>query len=116
MSQKILNETWFDEFVARWDDKEHAKKLGRRLQSRVQHAMDVLDKTSIGQEVVFEGSCPSGSTYEGYFTWDGSAEMREKIAEKAYRLGGFHASAAWLVQSKSAQQGIFAAKLRTGNH
>ena len=117
MSQKILNnEVWLNEFVARWTDKEHAKKLARRLQNRVQHAMDMLDKTPVGEEVVFEGSCPSGSTYEGYFIWDGSAEMREKIAEKAYRLGGFDASAAWLVQVKSVRQCIFAADLRTGNH
>jgi hypothetical protein len=119
MSQKILNnEVWFNEFVnVLWSsDRKRGEKLARRLQARVQHAMDVLDKTSIGQEVVFEGCCPSGSTYEGYFTWDGSAEMREKIAEKAYRLGGFDASAAWLVQAKSVRQGIFAADLRTGNH
>lgn len=117
MSQKILNnEKWFDEFVGRWTDKEHGKKLAHRLQLRVQHAMEVLDETPVGDEVVFEGSCPSGSTYEGYFTWDGTRECREKIAEKAYRLGGFDASAAWLVKVKSVRQGIFAADLRTGNH
>ena len=116
MSQKILNAKWYDKFVAQRVDKEYARELARRLQNRVQYAMDVLDKTPIGDEVVFEGSCPSGNTYEGYFTWDGTSECREKIAEKAYRLGGFNASAAWLVAVKNVRQGIFAANLRTGDY
>jgi hypothetical protein len=116
MSQKILNnEQWVKEFVARWSDKEHGLKLARRLQVRVEHAMKVLDKTPIGEEVVFEGSCPSGSTYEGFFTWDGSEEVREKIAKKAYDLGGFNAAAGWLVTVKSARHGIFCAEMRTGS-
>ena len=116
MSQNILNnEIWFHEFVACWGyDLKHGIELARRLQKRVQHAMNVLDNTPIGEEVVFEGSCPSGNTYEGYFVWDGSPEIREEIAVKAYNLGGFDASAAWLARVKDVRQGIFSAEMRTG--
>ena len=116
MSQNILNnEIWFHEFVASWGcNPKHGIELARRLQKRVQHAMNVLDNTPIGEEVVFEGSCPSGNTYEGYFVWDGSPEIREEIAVKAYDLGGFDASAAWLARVKDVRQGIFSAEMRTG--
>lgn len=89
-------------------------KLENRLVSRVQHAMDVLDSTGVGEKVVFEGACPSGSTYEGCMTWDGAEATRQEIANAAIRYGGFHAWAAWLQPVRGVEDGIFQAKMRTG--
>jgi len=59
------------------------------------HAAEVLKTTPVGEEVVFMGHCTSGPS----FVWDGSAETARQIMEAAFRLGGFPASAAWLVRA-----------------
>jgi len=112
VSQKVLAGGWTQSFIDGWHDKEYAAKAAARYQKRVAHAMDVLDKTPVGERVCFEGYCPSGPTYDDFFTWDGSDEMREKVAVKAYNHGHFTASAAWLVRCKDVERFIFAAGLR----
>lgn len=106
-------ESFVTERVAKMSDfEERRQRLAQRYTQRVQHAMGVLDSTPVGECVIFEGSCPSGATYEGETLWDGTDATRQAIAEKAMRLGGFDAWAAWLRRSNDVRQGVFVAKMR----
>lgn len=96
------------------DNEERRRRLAVDFTRRVQHAMDVLDSTPIGEKVVFEGSCPSGPTYEGETLWDGTDDTRTEIARRAMRHGGGHAWSAWLRPVRQVENGIFQAKMRTG--
>lgn len=111
MSQKILNNPKFiDEFVSArpaWGP-EKARKEAVAMQRAVKHAMAVLDRAPAGETVAFEGSCPSGNTYEGYTPWDGTEECREAIAVKAARM-----TATQLVRVAERKGSIAAAKMRT---
>ena len=112
MSQNVLTEKWAQPFIDGWCNKEYAAKAVERYQKRVEHAMKVLDETPVGERVCFEGYCPSGPTYDDFFTWDGSDEMREEIAVKAYHNSNFTASAAWLVRCNDVERFISVAGLR----
>lgn len=115
MSQEILTQEWVETFVSTWNDKESGLELALSLQHHVRHAMAVLDTAPLGELVVFEGQCPSGTTYEASFRWDGSPEMREAIARKARELGRQDAHAAWLVLvTPAVRRGVIAAEMRTG--
>ena len=118
MSQKVLAPAWSEEFIEDYgwakSDPEHGRRLAERIRERVQHAMDVLDKTSVGENVVFEGHCPSGSTYSSPIRWDGTEECREAIAIEARRHAGFSAWAAWLRRERDVRGGILCAEMRTG--
>jgi hypothetical protein len=79
--QKIIKDGWVEQEMEKGFLSEKAL---RRAQKSVQEAMSFLDKIEPGTEVVFEGSCPAGSTYVDYHTWDGTIDSREEIAESAY--------------------------------
>ena len=118
MSQKVLTHAWVEKFIEDYgwakSDPEHGRRLAERVQKQVQHAMDVLDKCLVGERVVFEGSCPSGSTYSDSILWDGTEERREEIAVEAERRSGFGAHSAWLCRERDVRGGIEAAEMRTG--
>lgn len=118
MSQEVLTPAWVEKFVNDYgwakSDPEHGRRLAKRVQEQVHHAMDVLDKTPVGERVVFEGSCPSGSTYSGSILWNGTEKQREEIAVEAWRRSGFSAHSAWLCRERDVRGGIEAAEMRTG--
>lgn len=118
MTQKVLAPAWVEEFVEDYgwakSDPEYGRSLAKRIQEQVQHAMDVLDKTPVGERVVFEGSCPSGSTYSDSILWDGTERQREEIAVEAERRSGWGAHSAWLCRERDALGSIAAAEMRTG--
>ena len=82
---------------------------------RIAHAASVLEKTPVGERVVFEGSCPSGSTYSGAMVWDGTESQRQKILALATgKYAGWHAWAAWLRREEDVRGDMAAAEMRTG--
>lgn len=119
MSQKILKKVLKDEIKARLDNPnysgfaQHERKT-RYKENHIRHADNVLNETPIGEKVAIEGSCPSGTTYCGYRTWDGTDETRREILKMAARYAVRSAGDGWLVRVKDVQQGIFAAQMRTG--
>lgn len=103
------NENWLEEFSKRL-----SLKTANRVRNRIIHAMKVLEETPIGEKVCFEGSCPSGSTYDDFIVWDGTTETREHIAYRAFRHGFPNSSSAWCRRVKDVKYGIGSAMLRTG--
>lgn len=79
----------------------------------VKHAAKLLETLPIGERVVIEGSCPSGSTYCGYKTWDGEMETAQAILVIA-RENSHGAYRGWLRREADCRQGIWSAQLRTG--
>lgn len=101
---------WETEFMLGWVNSpdEGMKRLLYR-QGVATAAMELLDSLEVGEEVAFEGDCPSGTTYEGRCVWDGSPEMRAKIEQKAFRL----APRARIVSTKQRAASIQSARMRT---
>jgi hypothetical protein len=79
----------------------------------VEHAAKLLASLPAGEKVVNEGSCPSGSTYTGYATWDGTMETAQLILKTAWKNSS-GAWRGWLRRQADCRQGMWAAELKTG--
>ena len=73
-----------------------------------------LNEAPIGTEFCFEGSCPSGATYDGFFVWDGTPQCREAAMGKVARHSLPNAWAGRLVKAGEVRRGLAVAEMRMG--
>lgn len=105
------NDNWIEEYA-----KCYPIRYVERIKYRVSYAMKTLEETPIGEKICFEGSCPSGSTYDDFLVWDGTSATREHIAYKAFRHGFKNADSAWCKRVQDVKYDIGAAMMTTGFH
>lgn len=79
----------------------------------VEHAANLLSSLQPGEKVVIEGNCPSGTTYTGYATWDGTMSTAQEILVSAWN-NSVGAARGWLQKQSDCSHGIWSAQLRTG--
>lgn len=98
-----------------WEEEERAaQEAHARSEARhVEHAQALLERAVVGEELVFEGHCPSGSTYWGDMIWDGTDECRAQIMSLV-RKYSVSPHVGWLCRERDVRGGLNAAEMRTG--
>ena len=85
-----------------------------RIAKAQKTANAILDEAELGEKFCFEGTCPSGATYDGFFVWDGTESCRTKAMTLVAERSLPNAWAGKLVTVMSVRHGLAVAEMRTG--
>ena len=85
-----------------------------RIAKAQKAANAILNEAELRTQFCFEGTCPSGATYDGFFTWDGTEACRAKAMVLVAERSLPNAWAGKLVKEKEVRRGLAVAEMRMG--